>query len=82
MIAWQDNRNFADIYAQRLDVSGTPLWTANGVGVCTLGGGTIQQNPALVPNGFGGAVISWGDTRPSSAGFCIYAQGVSSTGQE
>ena len=30
---WEDYRTTADIYAQRLDSYGTPLWAANGLAV-------------------------------------------------
>src|SRR5262249_7976869 len=37
IVVWQDGRNFDvsgyDLYAQRVNASGTPLWTANGVPV-------------------------------------------------
>lgn len=37
IVAWQDYRNGAtgDIYVQRVDASGLPQWTADGVAVCT-----------------------------------------------
>jgi hypothetical protein len=43
IIAWADDRSGSvltksDNYAQRLDASGTPLWTPNGVGLCTQPG--------------------------------------------
>jgi hypothetical protein len=34
IVAWQDNRVWYDIYAQRIDAGGTVKWTANGVAVC------------------------------------------------
>jgi hypothetical protein len=81
VIAWNDQRNGTyDIYAQRFNAAGAVLWTLNGVGVC-IQPTTTQTNPRLVPNRFGGVVASWPDTRPNGAGACIYAQGVSSTGQ-
>src|SRR5262245_30682928 len=36
IVGWTDERNGpADIYAQRLDAAGAPVWTVNGVAVCT-----------------------------------------------
>ena len=37
IITWEDKRSGAnyDIYAQRVDSSGIPQWTANGIAVCT-----------------------------------------------
>ena len=78
IIAWEDDRNlFSDIFAQRLDSAGTPLWNFGGVAVSTADGN--QSAPQLIPDGSGGAIIAWQDFR---AGFIadIYAQRVSSTG--
>jgi hypothetical protein len=81
VIAWNDLRNGTfDIYAQRLNAAGGALWTTNGIGVSTPNT-TSQTRPLVVPNGFGGAVASWADSRPNGAGACIYAQGVTSNGQ-
>lgn len=79
LIAWTDTRvgwNEPDIYAQRLDASGQPLWTVNGVGACTAAG--YQQQPAIVRDGSGGAVVSWTDSRSGTAD--IYAQRISAGG--
>ena len=36
IVVWQDNRASGyDVYAQRVNVAGTALWTADGVAVCT-----------------------------------------------
>jgi hypothetical protein len=69
IIAWIDDRNedisgpasLGDIYAQRVSASGTPLWTTDGVTVCTAING--QYFPRLVPDGSGGAIIAWNDSR-------------------
>jgi hypothetical protein len=63
IIAWQDGRsgtNF-DIYAQRLDHSGHPMWPANGVPVCAAGGDQVA--PAITGDGADGAFIAWTDAR-------------------
>jgi len=76
LVAWVDERGVdADIYAQRMNASGVPQWTANGVAVCTATG--IQQDPAVVSDTQGGALLSWRDER---AGVDIYAQRVNETG--
>lgn len=71
IIAWADLRTgVTDIYAQRLDASGVPLWTADGVLVC---GATGSQNfPVLASDSAGGAVIGWEDLR--GADLDIYVQ--------
>ncbi|MBI5647662.1 MAG: T9SS type A sorting domain-containing protein [Ignavibacteriae bacterium] len=74
---WDDTRNGdADLYAQRLDSSGVPCWSLNGVPVITVS--WSQQYPALASDGQGGAIVVWQDTR--STGFTIYAQHLASTG--
>jgi hypothetical protein len=78
IVAWEDGRlGFPDIYAQRLNSSGAPQWTANGVPVCNI---SNQQNaPVLLSDGSGGAIIVWQDLR-SGSHFDIYAQRVNSSG--
>lgn len=79
ILTWPDARaGFSlDIYAQRLSPSGAPQWTANGVALCTAGGG--QNVPMIASQGTGGAIITWHD--PRGGGFDIYAQRVLPNGQ-
>lgn len=76
-VAWRDFRagQTGDVYAQRFDAGGAPLWTANGVGVCTVTG--EQANPSIVPDGAGGVVVVWEDSR---AVLAIYAQRLNAAG--
>ncbi len=69
---WEDFRAEPNqgIYAQRLDAAGTPLWSTNGIGICTASGDQIT--PELVPKINGGAIISWTD--PRNGDYDIYAQ--------
>ncbi len=74
---WQDLRSGQyDIYAQRISADGTPLWTTNGVAICTAGGN--QRNPRAVHDENGGAIIAWRDSRSGTSN--IYAQRVDSNG--
>ena len=70
IMAWEDLRNSsAVIYAQRVDALGIPQWTPDGLNL-----GTQGNAPQLIPDGAGGAIITWyrsGD---------IYAQRVNSAG--
>ena len=78
IITWQDYRsrtNF-DIYAQRIDSKGALKWATNGVAVCTQG--DEQENPVIVPDGAGGAVIAWVDSRNGPKD--IYAQKIGAGG--
>jgi hypothetical protein len=73
IITWYGNAN---IYAQRVDASGTPLWTTNGVAICTATGD--QTSPQITSDGVGGAIITWLDLRGSDCD--IYAQRVDASG--
>ncbi len=76
---WRDMRNGlsnADIYARRVNASGTALWTADGVAVCTASG--HQVAPTLTTDGSNGAIITWQDQRV--AGDNIYARRVDALG--
>jgi hypothetical protein len=72
IIVWQDyQRGNADIFAQRIDYAGNPLWGQDGVPVCTAAAG--QFAPEIVSDGVGGAIITWHDYR-GAAGEDVYAQ--------
>ena len=78
VISWRDYRaGNDDVYAQRISGGGTVLWTANGVALCVATGN--QQNPAIAPDGAGGAIVAWIDYR-SASNFDIYAQRISAAG--
>ena len=77
IVAWKDNRNGNnDIYAQRLNPNGQRLWDTLGVQVCAWAG--EQTVPVMCPDGSGGAVIAWQDTRNGNND--IYAQRISASG--
>jgi hypothetical protein len=78
IVVWQDLRSGAgyDIYAQRVDNSGNPLWTANGVVLSAATGN--QQSPQIISDGFGGAIVAWYDYRGGN--WDIYAQRISVSG--
>ena len=79
IITWQDQRSGpADIYAQRVNSGGIVQWTANGVPICTLS--NEQDNPHLVSDDSGGAIITWNDERNGGPQQDIYAQRVNSSG--
>jgi hypothetical protein len=79
VVTWEDYRSGNwDIYAQRVNSSGNVLWTANGVAIRTASGN--QWHPQIIPDGSGGAIITW-DGGPSGIGNSdIYAQRVNSSG--
>ena len=81
IVIWKDERGFVakDIYAQRLDGDGNPLWTNDGVPVCTAA--NVQDHAALVSDGLGGAFIVWQDARAGGSDYWdIYVQRLNANG--
>ena len=77
MIAWQDARNgTTDIYAQRINSTGTAVWAPDGIAVCGATDG--QFSPQIISDGIGGAIIAWHDNR--NGNFDIYAQRIDANG--
>jgi hypothetical protein len=79
-IAWHDSRNGGanyDIFVQRIDADGVPMWTANGVAACSAP--FDQANTALVSDGAGGVIVAWHDIR-SGPSWDIYAQRLNGAG--
>lgn len=76
-VTWYDKRSGdEDIYVQRLDGNGLPMWTTNGVLVCNAI--NTQAENEIISDGNGGAIIVWGDYRSGNAD--IYAQKVNAFG--
>jgi hypothetical protein len=73
IVTWEDGRGgfYLDIYSQRVNASGAPQWTSDGVVVCTAA--NDQYDPMIVSDGAGGAIVTWEDDR---SGYDIYAQHV------
>jgi hypothetical protein len=79
IVTWKDRRaGDDDIYAQRVNASGNPLWTANGVALCALG--YEEGDPVIVSDGAGGAIVAWPDRRYGPADIDIFAQRVNAAG--
>jgi hypothetical protein len=80
IIAWTDFRGTEiDIYAQRLNGAGSAQWTPNGVLVC--GATSTQDQVELIPDGSGGAILTWIDERTYATTMTdIYTQRLSSAG--
>ncbi len=72
------NGTFGDdgIYAQRMDASGTARWTKNGITVNDTV--STQENPVILSDGSGGAIVCWVDFRRGD--YDVYAQKLDSTG--
>jgi len=80
IIAWMDSCSGGDynIYAQSIDRHGVVQWASEGAPICTTSG--KQWIPKLVPDGSGGAVISWPDGRYGADDYDVYAQRVDGDG--
>ncbi len=77
IITWEDERSgaeAADVYAQLVDASGAVRWAANGVPITTAA--NEQRRPRLIPDGVGGAIVTWMDERNYPPATDIYAQRV------
>lgn len=64
IICWTDHRsiisNNSDIYIQKIDLAGSPLWTLNGIAL--TGSLLDQKNSNVVGDGNGGAIVVWQDS--------------------
>jgi hypothetical protein len=81
VFAWSDSRagtTNSDIYVQRLDGTGSPLWTANGVQATSASG--QQLNPAIIRSG-DNYIVGWNDQQAGGVNFSdVYAQAFSGLG--
>jgi hypothetical protein len=79
IISWTDNRNGDnDVYAQRIDSSGTVLWTPDGVVVAD--DTTNQADPRIIPDGKHGIIVTWNAQTGNNPDMHIYAQRVDASG--
>ncbi|MGZ3866469.1 MAG: T9SS type A sorting domain-containing protein [Bacteroidia bacterium] len=79
IITWKDARNGTnniDIYAQKLNLSGTAQWTTNGIAV--VNSPANQLAPNIIGDGIGGAIIAFQDS--SAGNWDIRSQRISSSG--
>ena len=72
IITWRDARNGMnyDIYAERVNGSGSIQWAGNGIPVCTAAGD--QESPQIIHDGLRGGIIVWTDNRNENGD--IFAQ--------
>jgi hypothetical protein len=86
VIVWQDHRSGVpgriDLYAQRIDATGTCRWAANGLPISSSHG--EQSHPVAVADGAGGMIVAWQDSTDRSDGdlfdFDLVIQRVDSLG--
>ena len=74
IVTWQDFRSGSnyDIYAQRVNGTGTPQWDMNGRQISAVQ--ADQLAPRIVSDGGTGAILTWYDGRMAASGDDIYAQ--------
>lgn len=80
IVAWHDWRSgtYTDVYAQHVLATGTVdgVWPVDGRALCTAPGS--QNDPVIVGDGAGGAIVGWSDNRTGSLD--AYAQRVLASG--
>jgi hypothetical protein len=80
IIVWHDTRNDSgDIYGQRIDSSGAPVWATDGIALTSTTG--LQQAPAITPDGAGGVFLVY-THRPTASYDRVYAQHISAAGAQ
>ncbi|TLY30809.1 MAG: T9SS type A sorting domain-containing protein [Ignavibacteria bacterium] len=79
ILVWQDTRSgLNNVYAQRVNQWGQPLWTADGVPVTTAANESRPPFPVVTSSGNGGAIIAWRDGH--SGTYSVYAQRLDPSG--
>ncbi len=77
---WSDTRNgYRDVFIQKIDQNGNKLFGDDGATVVSYD--NRQEDPVLVSDGAGGAIVFWVDFRADSTGD-IYAQHIDSLGTQ
>jgi len=84
IVAWEDGRSaetLRDIVAQHVLASGAldPLWPVGGRVLCGAAG--AQEDPVIVSDFAGGAIVAWSDRRGGGNALDVYAQHVRGTGE-
>jgi hypothetical protein len=79
-VVWRQTggRSGDDVFAQRLDAGGTPLWGVNGVPACVAP--SDQGSPQVVADGLGGVILVWEDRR-NGRDVDLYAQRLDGDGR-
>ena len=78
IVSWHESTDLSyDVYAQRVGASGSLPWGTAKRTVCATVG--YQDDPSLAPDGAGGAIVAWADSRTGTDD--IYAQLVDPAGR-
>ncbi|MEW5676412.1 T9SS type A sorting domain-containing protein [Flavobacterium enshiense] len=81
IIAWNDKRtnNFdSNLYVQKISSSGVTQWNNNGIAICSAP--FAYNKGEMIPDGNGGLIIAWPDSRSLDNTMDIYAQYINSAG--
>lgn len=79
IITWGDERDGSwKIFSQSINANGNVRWTTDGVALSSTMG--AKNFPKMVPDGNGGAVITWQDNR--NGNLDVFAQGISENGTQ
>jgi hypothetical protein len=80
IIAWSSGHAITrgDVRAQRVDAAGNVQWTVNGVDVSA--DVDSEGNVGIVPDGAGGAIVSWAQTPVGQSIQDVYAQRIDAAG--
>lgn len=78
IIAWNDHRDFSDLFAQRIAADGAKMWPVDGVVLCDAY--NAQVGCQVVSDGVGGAIFAWGDNRLLSGTTDMWAQRIDGLG--
>ena len=76
IIAWYDDRSAEDVYAQKVDGDGNPVWTSNGVLVDST---SYVSYVKVINDGAGGGIFVYNRWTGSNT-FNIYAKRINATG--
>ena len=73
IVSWTDVRSLgpADVYAQRMNSTGSAAWAGNGIPVCTAAGN--QLGTSIVASETGASILAWEDRRTGGIAD-VYAQ--------
>ena len=79
IISWIDWRDYEDIYAQRVDISGNKLWVDD-VCISDCTDFDFEWRPLIIKDGVGGAIFVWNIQNNDDDNEDIYGQRINSSG--
>ena len=78
IISWKDIRTGVfQVFVNNITASGNVTWSTVAQGGIAIGTG---ENPNIVGDGFGGAIVTWEDSISSGGTWDVYSQRLDSTG--